>query len=309
MSEIRNYPRHFGKKLRTSRERKYHNKIGYRLRLYNQLRKKRRRTRRLTSTLVVSSQNLQGFAKDSRSKGRGKREEIIHKMTKHNINICCVQDLNCKQHGNHEWKNGSYLFKMAFSEVNIKNGGVGIILDAETQKAWRLAGEPELIVKKIQGTTRICALHIQYNKKDLIIISAYFPTANDNSIEEFYEALDSVLETNKDKEPIIGADVNAQIGLFNNQHGKFGISTINDRGKLLNRWLAEKNMYPLSTYFKKKKYDTFRHVRNGVSATYDFIFANTKLKKLTLDASACEPLVQSDHDCTIAEFGIKEPRQ
>ena len=43
--------------------------------------------------------------------------------------------------------------------------------------------------------------------------------------------------------------------------------------------------------------------------TYDFILANAKLKKLTLDASACEPFVQSDHDCTIAEFGIKEPRQ
>ena len=142
---------------------------------------------------------------------------------------------------------------MAFSEENIKNGGVGIILDEETQKAWRLAGEPELIVKKIQGTTRICALHIQYNKKDLIIISAYFPTANDNSIEEFYEALDSVLETNKDKEPIIGADVNAQIGLFNNQHGKFGISTINDRGRLLNRWLAEKKYVSVVDIFLKRK--------------------------------------------------------
>ena len=132
---------------------------------------------------------------------------------------------------------------------------MGIILDEETQKAWRLAGEPEMIVKKIRGVTRICALHIQYNKTDLLIISAYFPTANDNSIEEFYEALDSVLETNKDKEPIIGVDVNAKIGLYNNQTGKFGIplSNINDRGRLLNRWLVEKDMYPLSTYFEKKK--------------------------------------------------------
>ena len=109
MSKIRKYPRHFGKKLWNPRARKSHNKIGYYPRHFgkklrtsrerNQLRKKRRRTRRLTSTLVVLSQNLQGFAKDSRSKGRGKREEIIHKMTKHNINICCIQDLNCKQHG------------------------------------------------------------------------------------------------------------------------------------------------------------------------------------------------------------------
>ena len=83
-------------------------------------------------------------------------------------------------------------------------------------------------------------MHIQHNKKDLLIISAYFSTATDNSIEEFYEALDSVLETNKDKEPIIGVDINAKIGLNNNQTGKFGISNTNDRGRLLNKWLGEK---------------------------------------------------------------------
>ena len=96
-----------------------------------------------------------------------------------------------------------------------------------------------MIIKKIQGATRICALHIQYNKTDLLIISAYFPTANNNSIEEFYEALDSVLEMNKNKEPIIGVDINAKIGLTNNQTGKFGITNTNDRGRLLNKWFGE----------------------------------------------------------------------
>ena len=137
-----------------------------------------------------------------------------------------------------------------------------------------------MIVKKIRGVTRICALHIQYNKTDLLIISAYFSTANDNSIEIFCEALDSLLETNKDKEPIIEVDVNAKIGLYNNQNGKFGISNITDRGRLLNRWLLEKDMYPLSTYFEIKKYDTYRSIRNRMTNTYNFILANAMLKNL-----------------------------
>ena len=164
--------------------------------------------------------------------------------------------------------NGVHFFFHGKKKEN--RSGVAIALGPRALQSRRLAGRPDPIRITSAEAGRIIALPLRITQKknkksrelNYLFISVHFPHTGynnkefDNTCNELSKLLDSQPD---DVIPIIGADLNANIGT-RNQHdedigstlGPHGIPYVNDRGRLALSFLRRQGLCSVSSFSNKR---------------------------------------------------------
>ena len=112
-------------------------------------------------------------------------------------------------------------------------------------------------------SARIISCKIKLRDESLQIIQVYAPTTSyddaDNDI--FYDDLENAIDRKKCKQVIIMGDLNAKIGIKENNEnnewiGPHGIGVRNERGERLLDFVTANKMYITNSFFKNPAHDT-----------------------------------------------------
>ena len=158
----------------------------------------------------------------------GKFELLLHEIKDLNVNIIGLAETRWSGKGHFE-QDGYYIIYSGGEKSGY--GGVAIVLDAKTKKS---------ILSEDYISNRIVMVKIDTKPTKTTIIQVYAPTSKkeaDEDTDQFYEDLQSVLSTVKDKDPlIILGDFNAKVGSIPQKDfglGPFGMGNKNERGERL----------------------------------------------------------------------------
>jgi exonuclease III len=183
--------------------------------------------------------------------------------------------------------------------------GVGMFLGLEAQKGYEKAGNQKLVFGE-----RIMAIRIEIqdtHKKTvcLYVVVAYAPTSKApvSVLEDYMTNLDlCVNECKKNEVLILGADVNASMGISGDHHwrdkvlGKWAGGDLNDRGKELHDFCVSNNLTAPLSFFQHKEYESWRHPRSGKGYRLDQWLIRKQDFKRVLDARIKRCIgVSSDH--------------
>ena len=171
-------------------------------------------------------------------------------------------------------------------------GGVAIILDPKMKKS---------LLSEDYISERIVMIKIDTKPTKTTIIQVYAPTSKkeaDEDTENFYEDLQSVLATLKDKDPIlIMGDFNAKVGQGQQKEcglGPHGLGTRNERGEQLLTFCQANNFVITNTQFPhhpRRRYTWIspRQERHQL----DYVLINESWMSSFLD---CKARPGADHD-------------
>lgn len=233
--------------------------------------------KKFTETSVkIFSHNTRGMTRDEHT------EEFTTWFNKAEAYAACLQET---------WRTGGDTEIHDDKEVFINHGpvkklcsrgslGVSIVLSSEAQKHWEAAGSERMTFGDRIVATRLCRpLSCKNRKKQLRIFlaSAYSPVgaATAQVREKYYDDLRACINAcRKNEIMVICTDANASVGVRSKEdnpfaegrdqvRGPFGIDYQNKAGRELVTLLSTHELCLPSTYYQKKRYETWINPCSG----------------------------------------------
>ena len=174
----------------------------------------------------------------------GKFELLINEIKSQNINITGISETRWAGEGHFE-HDDYYIVYSGRKETGY--GGVAIILDPITKKS---------LLSEDYVSDRIVMIKLDTKPTKTTIIQVYAPTSKkeaDDETDKFYEDLQALLATIKDKDPIIiMGDFNAKVGKGQQKEsglGPHGLGIRNERGERLLSFCQANNFKIGNTLF------------------------------------------------------------
>ena len=162
----------------------------------------------------------------------GKSAQVAIEMNKYNLSILGLCETRWNQSGKRRLATGEIILYSGHEEEDAPHTeGVAFMLNKDAQKA--------LIGWEAKGSRLITATFKTSQKKiNMNLILGYAPTNNspDESKNDFYEQLETVLNSLNDKDVnILSGDFNAKVGSENDGYedcmGKHGLGAMNENGE------------------------------------------------------------------------------
>lgn len=273
------------------------------------------------ATLLAYTQNVCGL------KQVDKLERLVQFSIEKCIDFMCLQetwlegrysiDIEATKTASDEPTSCTFFHYGQEKQVNRGSGGVGILLSKRGRDAWERAGSPDpTYAPEINGVARAMEISLVFldnrnNKVEYFVISAYHPDSGKSAEEheEFINHLSDLYSTVPSNAIIIsGEDVNASLSTslyhctFNEAIdgkaggiGPFGDSTPNERGRQTLESIQSHNLSVASSWFKKKRYNTFySHLLQRHLQLDHFITSQTGRKSI-LDCGRANSPINSNH--------------
>ena len=203
---------------------------------------KRPRGKNRRKTLNFGTLNVRTLITD------GKFELLINEIKFHNINVTGIAETRWSGNGHFE-HDGHYIVYSGADKSGY--GGVALILDSITKKS---------LLSEDYINERIVMIKLDTKPTKTTIIQVFAPTSKkeaDDDVDQFYEDLQAVLSTIKDKDPIIiMGDFNAKVGqgqLKDSGLGPYGLGQRNERGERLLSFCKINNFAITNTHFQQHK--------------------------------------------------------
>ena len=253
-------------------------------------------------------QNVRGM-QDREDGSNAKLDELLSHLHSREVFVgMVVETWALGNQDRRELGEGGYLYLHHGMEEKGKgrgSKGVGMFLGLEAQKGYEKAGNQKLVFGE-----RIMAIRIEIqdtHKKTvcLYVVVAYAPTSKApvSVLEDYMTNLDlCVNECKKNEVLILGADVNASMGISGDHHwrdkvlGKWAGGDLNDRGKELHDFCVSNNLTAPLSFFQHKEYESWRHPRSGKGYRLDQWLIRKQDFKRVLDARIKRCIgVSSDH--------------
>ena len=141
----------------------------------------------------------------------------------------------------------------------------------------------------------------------------YAPTmdSNENAIQEFYKALDTIKNKCKSGEMLlVMGDWNAKIGCSVEQPmvGGYGLGSRNDRGDLLVDWCRENSIVVTNTWFKNhpRRLYTWRSPGDLTRNQIDYILSSKRFRNSILNCKTCPQAdCNTDHILLVLTLRLK----
>ena len=217
------------------------------------------------------------------------------------------------------------------SEPQVRNEGVGIVLNERATTAWKDAGEIWEAVSSRVVSARLKIVRRGQRRPGgsretrntyLSVVSVYVPTAKappgvkDKFIEELQDVLDRVPPS--DILVVLG-DFNARVGkreegrdVWRQTGGKHGLGSCNEAGERLLELCAVNNLTIINTWFEKREVHlaTWKHPATKQSHMIDFVIMRRDQRQFCSDVrvhrSAC---CWTDHYMVKGKIQFQLPRK
>ena len=250
--------------------------------------KSENKEKRRKRTITIGTWNVQTLM------DTGKLHLLIRELEIQNINITGITE--CRWKGNGHFHHGDHYVIYSGTDKGGQSG-VAVILDKEAKKG---------LISYNAVSDRILVVHIDTKPKKTTIIQVYAPTTSHpaEEIEEFYDQLQSVKDTIKNKNHlIVMGDLNAKVG-------KGG--TRNESGEQLLTFCEANQLSILNTWFQNPPRRLYTwispdgHTRNQI----DYIMVSKDWQSSYTDCKT-RPGADSntDHNLLIAKLKMKGYRK
>lgn len=250
--------------------------------------------RRELRNLQLFSQNAQGLNDD-------KFEELLAFMRKSSCFAFAVQETWRK--GQSSVENQGFVMQCNGVSSGASRGGVAIVLSPQAVEAWIAAGSSVMYFGP-----RIIAVKFKLfdsKKREMVVrfVSAYAPVSSTSQKvrDEYLDDLQRcIMSCNDDEVLIVATDANASMGTRTSAKdqvlGPFGISKQNAAGHLFRDFCETMNLCSATTFFSKRSYTTWRHMRSKFPYQLDHFLVRRKFLNRVVDACVYGALVlDSDH--------------
>jgi len=247
------------------------------------------RTRLSESSLInLQTHNLRGLNESS-------LQSLLQCMQTYNIFAYFVQEHWRCGHGAERVRDCVFLYNGLQHPVCPRGSqGVGIFLSPEAVQAWERAGAQNLAYGERLLATRVHLTDAKGKLVKLVLASGYAPSflshqKSDAALESYYREADRLVQDVAADEILVwGADTNASLGhsaragaAEGRVTGSFGNPHRNHAGAQLRRFCASNDLCAASTFFQKRRYDTWRHPRSKRMYQLDhFLVPRTHLKRV-----------------------------
>ena len=230
----------------------------------------------------------------------GKLENTIREMKRMKLSILGISET--RWIGNDDFNVENY--RVIGTGGSQRSNGVAIIVDTKA------IGD---ILNIDCINERVMMMKIKSTPVDLIIIQVYMPTsqAKDHEVEDVYEIIQDVLDSNRgNNNIIIMGDFNAVVGegKTNRAVGKYGLGTRNKRGQRLIDF-AKQNDYVISnTLFCHHKRRRYTWTKPGDTGRFqlDYVLVKKRYRNSIRDCHAYPgPDINSDHNPVVMNFCVK----
>ena len=219
----------------------------------------------------------------------GKFELLINEISLLDLNITGISETRWAGEGHFEYED-NYIVYSGRKETGY--GGVAIILDSKTKKS---------LLSEDYVSDRIVMIKLDTKPTKTTIIQVYAPTSKkeaDDETDKFYEDLQALLSTLKDRDPIIiMGDFNAKVGEGQQKEsglGPYGLGIKNERGERLLTFCQANNFRITNTQFPHHPRRRYTWVSpNQDKHQIDYVLINEGWASSVLD-SKTRP--GADHD-------------
>mmetsp|Transcript_37802 Transcript_37802/g.100439 ORF Transcript_37802/g.100439 Transcript_37802/m.100439 type:complete len:358 (-) Transcript_37802:868-1941(-) len=182
-------------------------------------------------------------------------------------------------------------------------GGVSIVMSPQAVEAWIAAGSSVMYFGPRIIAVKFKLLDCKNRKMAVRFVSAYAPvsTSGQKVRNEYLDELQKCIISCSDEEVlIIGTDANASMGTRTSatDHvlGPYGISKQNVAGHLFRDFCETMNLCSAATFFTKRSYTTWRHMRSKFHYQLDHFLVRRMHLNRVVDACVYGALVlDSDH--------------
>jgi exonuclease III len=279
--------------------------------------------------LTILSHNVRG-AKEIKARDgtrtNSKFEYIALYMEEKNIDVYLLQETWLEGNVDHWCINGITFFTHGPEKQSSSRGrgGLAIALSKKALKAWIRAGKPDIRRHGVMDdTTRIMGIDLKVpvgkSFENLTIFNIYAPSTHGNEIETvenfWTEVEDQLMKLPKNSIPIVGGDINARIGTRpshplpdDKYFGPWGDARLNEAGTKVVPMMQRCSLRAASTFFKHKKYWTFKCNLQNEFKTLDHFLTHTKLSERIVDAKRIMGGPPSDHDPIILRLQFKRKK-
>ena len=272
----------------------------------------------------VVSQNVRGL----RDKNADKQEALVEWAKSKHVFVACLQEVwrtGTTTEDNIEVKGlptGWALITHGLKTAVCKRGsqGVGILLSPEAKVCWEKAGCDVFTFGARILAVRLLMRDEKGRTAYTWIISAYAPVSSkmDEIDEYLHDFQDCIDHCGRRARLVIGADVNAVLGIKRGNHdrvlGKHGLPRRNDAGRTLYQFLAKNELCVTTTRFRDvskngtARYATWWHP-NTRSTRREFqndhiIVRQRDFKLVTKAGRMATCGVDSDHKAVAMEFKV-----
>jgi len=232
----------------------------------------------------------------------GKLAQVLNEMKRYHVDIMGVSEMRWTGSG----KMDSDGFSIYYSGGNKHERGVGIILTTEMARAV-MTWEPV--------NDRIITIRLQTKYMKVTLIQVYAPTnaADDKEKDEFYEALQAIMdETPEHDMKLLVGDLNAQVGKDNTgweeTMGREAIGTRNENGERLLSYCSSNKLKVGGSIFQHRDIHlgTWRSPNGQTVNQIDHICYSKRWASSVQDVRAYRgPDVGSDHYMVMATLKVK----
>ena len=216
-------------------------------------------------------------------------------------------------------------------DPQVRNEGVGILLDRHAPVAWKNAGESwEAVISRVvtarlkvvgRGQRRPGGLRVT-SSPHMTVVSAYAPTAKAplgvkaKFFDELQDALDRV--ASGDILVVLG-DFNARVGkregesdVWREVRGTHGVGSCNGAGERFLEFCAVNGHTIMNTWFEKPQVHlaTWKHPATKQSHMIDFVLMRKEQRRLCRDVRVCRSACcWSDHHMVRGKAQLQLPRK
>ena len=239
----------------------------------------------------------------------GKTAQVAIEMSRYNLSILGLSETRWTKSGRRRLATGEVILYSGHEEEDAAHTeGVAFMLRKDAQKA--------LLGWEARGSRLITASFKTSQKKiKMNVILAYAPTntSSEESKNEFYEQLEEILDSTKEKDVnILLGDFNAKVGNENrgyeNCMGRYGLGIMNENGELFANMCAIHDFVIGGTIFQHKDI----HKGTWVSPDHftvnqiDHICINRKFRRSLLDVQVKRGAdIFSDHHLVVGKVKLK----
>ena len=212
-----------------------------------------------------------------------------------------------------------YIIEHGLPVKRCRRGSVGlaIVLNERCRAAFQRAGHDSQTFGERILTARLVFRDRTGKEVKFYLVNAYQPSYRGTrksmrALDTYYDNLRDCLQARgKDEILIMAADANASLGTAGDDldavTGHFGNPHRNDAGTRLREFCNAHALCAPSTFFQKKEYDTWKHMRNCRRYQLDHFFVLQRDRKRVVDAAVnrkYSPMLHSDHTPVYLRFRL-----
>ena len=245
-------------------------------------------------------------------------EHLIATMAKKQIDAYFIQETWIEGDDFDTEVSGYHVFRHNGPLGSNLHRGVAIVLSPRYYAGWKAAGgrDPIVLAQEDEFVGRIIGRKIKGGKRKrnsllVSLVSAYHPCHSDDEYSRFLDKMDDVLRKLPRSEIVIGADINANIGVSteeNNDYaptlGPHGINKQNSKGRNVLALYMSHDLRVMNTHYTAKAgvgYGTWTNIprsNNGERrnpSMLDVIVCSSGLHKRVQNCKVIEDGLESDH--------------